>query len=68
MKPHIPPLIAALLTRAFKVTYYTGGEGTPYPYRWCNKKGVMTLEIDSSAADVEKILEVTGFTRLFKFI
>jgi|GEM_PF-2439053 len=44
-------VVAALLTRALKVTYYTGGEDTPYPYRWYNKKGVMTLEIDSSAAE-----------------
>ena len=42
---------AALLIRGRRGTVNTGGEGTAYPYTWqVGKNGVVTLELDRSAA------------------
>ncbi len=42
---------AAFIMHSLKGELKTGGGGIPYPYSWrCDNKGVMTLDIDHSAA------------------
>ena len=45
-------VVIALIIRSTRGTVNTGGEDTPYPYSWSvDRKGVLTLEIDKSAAE-----------------
>ena len=45
-------IVIALIIRGTRGTVNTGGEDTPYPYSWSvDRKGVLTLEIDKSAAE-----------------
>ena len=44
-------VVVALVVRSSRGVSYSGGEDTEYPYSWKNSsKGIMTLEIDHSAA------------------
>lgn len=45
-------VVIALILRGSRGVVNTGGEDTPYPYSWSvDRKGVLTLEIDKSAAE-----------------
>ena len=45
-------VVIALILRGSRGVVNTGGEDTPYPYSWSvDRKGVLTLEIDQTAAE-----------------